>query len=586
MTMFGRVSSIVATASFCAAFVAAGSANAQSVAPRFTAQDADTAFEQLRAETPGLRAEWNFSTGFPDFVYARAIRTFGVPRTDAEFEATARRVVDTFPGLFGFDSSVLVTKQVKHVELESIGSTDKTVVEFEQWVGGVPVDHGTVGVLFGHDGGIVSLENNALPNVASIDVVPTVSEQSATQVASDAFGKRAVVRAIELAVVPDAKGAAGVLAWLVDLRGPADPATGIPAQEKFQVDAHRGTVIRHASTICNFTDLIGHLNQWASPGTLPDEPSNPLSKFTNAYYVHVKANVGKADSDRNGDWTIKYSGSSQQTVNFGFGSGNLYAYVVNQAGSGYTLSATATPGVLLTNGLNKSGTEQTTSQNNAQRVANVFRLYIKDLDPTDTTFDFQQKLNVNINATCNAYYDGVSTNFYLSGGGCPNTAYSTVVSHETGHWANDKYGSGNGADGFGEGAADTWAMYQWDTQLVGEDFFGVGTYIRTGDNTRQYCGSCGAGCYGEVHADGEVLMGALWKVRANLNTDLGDAAGDAVADKLLLGWFQVYNANQICTKNERQWLTLDDDDGNIDNGTPHSTDINNAFVTQGFPSYY
>lgn len=60
-------------------------------------------------------------------------------------------------------------------------------------------------------------------------------------------------------------------------------------------------------------------------------------------------------------------------------------------------------------------------------------------------------------------------------------------------------------------------MYINDDPIVASDFYGPGTFIRSGLNTRLYCGSCGAACYHEVHADGEVLMGALWKVRKCLN---------------------------------------------------------------------
>ena len=47
----------------------------------------------------------------------------------------------------------------------------------------------------------------------------------------------------------------------------------------------------------------------------------------------------------------------------------------------------------------------------------------------------------------NAFFNGSSTNYYLAGGGCNNTAFSTVVAHEQGHWLNQRYGTGNGNDG-------------------------------------------------------------------------------------------------------------------------------------------
>jgi hypothetical protein len=200
-------------------------------------------------------------------------------------------------------------------------------------------------------------------------------------------------------------------------------------------------------------------------------------------------------------------------------------------------------------------------------------------------FDFQVLSNVNLSSTCNAFFDGSSINFYLSGGGCPNSAYSTVVWHEEGHWANVLFGSGNGSDGFGEGAADIWAMYIADDPVVAAEFFGPGQPIRTGENTNPFCGDTNPGCYGQVHADGEPLMGAVWKVRKRLKQTLGSATGGAVADLLMLSWFQVYDDGQIKSIIEEHWLVLDDDDGNIDNGTPHFPQIDGGFTDQGFPGF-
>ncbi len=165
-----------------------------------------------------------------------------------------------------------------------------------------------------------------------------------------------------------------------------------------------------------------------------------------------------------------------------------------------------------------------------------------------------------------------------------NTAYSTVVAHEDGHWLNVIYGTGNGSDGMGEGNADIWAMYIWENPVVGAQFSGSSA-IRTGLNTRQFCGDSNPGCYGGVHADGEVWMGAAWKVRANLKTALGNGPGAAVANALFLGWMNSYNQTQIRSVIETQWLTLDDNDGNIANGTPHYSQIDAGFRAQGFPGY-
>ena len=50
-------------------------------------------------------------------------------------------------------------------------------------------------------------------------------------------------------------------------------------------------------------------------------------------------------------------------------------------------------------------------------------------------------------------------------------------------------------------------------------------------------------------------MGALWKVRDNLNTTLGDASGDLAADLLFSAWMNAYDQTTIDSVIEIQWLT-------------------------------
>ena len=71
----------------------------------------------------------------------------------------------------------------------------------------------------------------------------------------------------------------------------------------------------------------------------------------------------------------------------------------------------------------------------------------------------------------------------------------------------------------------------------------------------------------------------------NLKNSLGTALGGATADQLFLGWMNSYNQTQIRSIIETQWLTLDDDDGDITNGTPNYQDIDSAFREQGYPGY-
>ncbi len=58
-----------------------------------------------------------------------------------------------------------------------------------------------------------------------------------------------------------------------------------------------------------------------------------------------------------------------------------------------------------------------------------------------------------------------------------------------------------------------------------------------------------------------------------------------MSDTLLLAWFNAYNDSQIHSIIEEHWLALDDDDGDIGNGTPNYQEINDGFLAQGFPGF-
>ena len=301
-----------------------------------------------------------------------------------------------------------------------------------------------------------------------------------------------------------------------------------------------------------------------------------------AAHARVTSSAGTVYTDVDGNFTFAgVSTALDVTVDYT----GLYNDVNDGGGAEFSLTQTAQPGVANTLVMNPSPTEFITAQANAFVHCNAVRDYVRAIVPGDDTADFVMTANVNQSSTCNAFFNGSSTTYYREGGGCANTAFSTVVVHEVGHWLNVRYGTGNGSDGMGEGNSDVWAMYIHDTPIVGEDFCGSGCDIRDGENTLQFCGDCCGGCYNEVHDDGEVWMGAAWKVRRNLNLSWGNDTGDAISDGLFVGWMNAYNQSQIKSIIEIQWLTLDDNDGDIDNGTPHHSDIDAGFVAQGFPGF-
>ncbi len=562
-------------------------------ASTFPGFDPGSTMRRFQADNgPEWQVRWTHETNAPRLIFGGNLPL--VPANALSPEAlvvASRSFVNEMAAALGYDADTLVLDRVKQLPLARAGGTDKIVVKFHQVVDGVPTHHGYVNLLFSADGRLLGLDNQGLPHVAQVKLDPTVTLGAAAQAAQAAFAADTGVAAISVEPAgyvlfpgkPDARKNAvrAMPAYEFKLAASYNPRTGeLPVIRQYVVSA-RGTPAVLDSWSLVHGDLVGKVQGNAQAGLLPDGGAPEVLQNLKDVRL-VAAGEPNQLSDANGNFTFAGTNTSKLvTASFN----GMYSRVDNIAGGESSVALTLAPGVSQNFMLNQSLSEQTTAEVNAHISVEHFRDWVRSLDPGDTSFDFQLLSNVNEADTCNAFYDGGSLNFFLAGGGCPNTSYSTVVWHEEGHWANDLYGSGNGGDGFGEGGADCWSMYIADNPVVAQDFFGLGTNIRTGDNTSAFCGDSNPGCYGEVHADGEPLMGAIWKVRRNLKTSLGAPAGSALANQYLLAWFQTFNDSQIKSIIEDHWLMLDDNDGNLNNGTPNYTTIDAAFKEQGFPGF-
>ena len=573
---------VLALSFVCTAF---SQASAQSGTPAPTVTLEEALARWRTSQGPEWRVIADPQTGLAGLLYGgNAVPAF-VPHQDADFARLARRAIGDTNELFALDASTLGAERVQFLPLGQVGSSDKFTVRLHQSVAGVPVVDGSVNVLFDAQGRLLSLQSTALPRLDGFSVTPSLPAAAAAELARLQFTEDEAVeptRSAEPQLVIDQsmarKQREGRLAWQIDVR--REDGASVPIGFTYWIDALDGTVLRRASSVHEF-DVHGTVSSMATPGLAPDTASNPETALA-LKYARVQSSAGTVYTDANG--FFNYPGVNTP-LSCTFTYVGTYNNVLNSAGAEYSLIQSVPANATNSITLNPTSVDAVTAQANAFIAIDHLRDWVRSVNPSDSTADFVATANVNLAQTCNAYYDGVSLNFYSAGGGCPNTAFSTVVSHEHGHWLNDLYGTGNGNDGMGEGNADVWAMYSFDDPIVGLNFCGSGCNVRTGLNTRQYCGDNNGGCYGEVHADGEVWMGAAWKIRARLNTTNGNAAGDLIANNIFLGWMSAYNQATIHSIIETQWLTLDDNDGNINNGTPHFNDIDLGFRDQGFPGF-
>jgi hypothetical protein len=555
--------------------------------PAFTraaSQDVGAALEQFRAQHGAQwSARFDGGTGRVEFLHGGAVELGPRPRSDAEWFARARQALAETAELHGVELAHLRDDRALFLPLGQVGSSDKWTVRFRQVVDGVPVEAGFVNVLFDARGRMLSIQTHALPQLGEFEVGPVLPLEQARELAIAAFASDVRLApnyadVPQLVIVQLERGEVrqGVLAWRVEAHWEA--ADSEPVGFVYYLDARTGEVALRENAI-HHADISGVVRTRATPGTAPDTGANPTT-VQDLAYTTVSSNGVSVNTDASGAFTLP-GVDAPAVVSVSY-SGQFNS-IVNEAGPEHALDfnvASPTGNVLL---LNPAPSEHITSQANVAVGINQMRDWIRSVNPLDATADYVHQAFVNVNSSCNAFFNGASITFFIQAGGCVNTAYSTVIAHEDGHWLNVRYGTGNGGDGMGEGNADTFATYLYDDPIVGRNFCGNGCHIRNGLNLRQFCGDANPGCHGGVHANGEVWMGAAWKVRRNLGAALGDAAGDATADALFLAWMNAYNQTQIRSVIESQWLTLDDDDGFLSNGTPHFTALDNAFREQGFP---
>jgi len=210
----------------------------------------------------------------------------------------------------------------------------------------------------------------------------------------------------------------------------------------------------------------------------------------------------------------------------------------------------------------------------ANRVIGTAKKYIKP-----EWFNEPITANVNHNEACNAYWDGSTINFFSAGQHkdktCANTGLiADVVYHEWGHGLDEN--TGGIEDGaLSEGFGDAVALLLTDDPKVGIDFMPLEHKpVRDMSELKKFPEDV----EDEVHADGLIVGGAWYDMYTALKKKLGkDKAKDLFGKFLFKG---IYEATKMSDVYDAT-LALDDNDGDVSNGTPNFCEINTAFARHG-----
>lgn len=337
------------------------------------------------------------------------------------------------------------------------------------------------------------------------------------------------------------------------------------------INAQSGDIL-YTEEMIQHVDINGSVSGMATQGIRADMCDDEAVVGLPYARVYVQGE-SPVFADENGNFVIPHGGSSPVTV-YSHLRGQWFR-VFNAGGANGELSTQVTPPGPVNFLHNEDNSSQfNRAEVNAYRHSNVVRDFTLSYNPEYPVIYQQQefRVNVNLNQSCNAYYDGQSINFFGSGGGCPNTAFSTVVHHEYGHHLVNVAGSQQGA--YGEGMGDVVGMLITDNPGLAFGFLGdCNQPLRSGDNNFQFP------CSGEIHYCGQLLSGSVWSTRNALLASYPDTYLDIISG-LAINAMLLHRSAEVDPSITIDYLTVDDDDGNMWNGTPHAVEIIQGFVRE------
>jgi hypothetical protein len=353
------------------------------------------------------------------------------------------------------------------------------------------------------------------------------------------------------------------------------------AYESFQnwlvvSDALTGEVLYKEPRLLNI-DVTGNVRGMATTGSGSEQCEPEF--FQALPYVEVRIpGGGSAFADGAGNFTIPNGGSAAVTVESGL-DGQWFDVINWPAAEPNTvLQSVVTPPGPADFDHNSTNSPLLRSEVNGYLNSNDVRDLVVQHNPSYPEVGFVLDFPVYVNRTdgfCpgNAWYDpGLrSINFCQEGGGFPNTAWTSVVYHEYGHHL--VAAAGSGQDQYGEGMGDVMSVLMLDEHEVGIGFFGScvpADSLRDAENTIQYP------CTGSGHTCGQLIAGCVWDTR-NALTATEPLNYLSVLSNMAINSMLVHTGSTIDPSITIDYITLDDDDGNINNGSPHHAEICTGF---------
>lgn len=585
------------TASLCGAVALAGHAFGQVVPTVSEPQPSAT----LQAEIDGFLADYagtgvSVRGGNITRVYGKAFSAGASPIDSAD------AFVNAEAGIFGLTPANLLPMgpfndgaRIVPLVYDSASESYKfTLVAYSQFLNGIPVFRADLRVLVRNEEGFPAvLATSSLKDLggfaASFKGGPispsSIDTNKALRFVRNQFRQEPTVTGMEAVIWAgvDEQPETPRLAYKYIAQGGLVFDPDNYQKWLYVVDAATGRILFQENQICSI-DVSGSTTGLATQGFGADVCGSELS--TPLPYLRVTLGATTVYSDANGNYTA--TGVAAGTVN---ASTNLDGYYFTSNDSATAVESLDVPIVdgvanIVHNAANADALVR--AQVNAYVHANVIRDLVLEQNPSYPTIAGQFggsafTINTNLASTCNAFYDGGSINFYQAGGGCSNTAFSTVVHHEFGHHVVQSGGSGQGA--YGEGMSDCMGILTTDDPITGYGFnTNCGVGIRTANNGCQYQASGCSSCGSEVHACGQLISGCVWDLRNRWQAEYPADYRDRLAS-IVVNSVPLHGAtSSIAADITIDFLTLDDDNADITDGTPHYDDISYSFGVHNLPA--
>lgn len=586
---------------------------AQGVTQPDPVADAWQAF--LREQGTPWTAHFSAATGTPYAIYGEGLRVSPPVGALGQASVLAANLLDRYAALLGRGDS-------RFVETISAKVNQTYVLVYDQTFRGLTVIGGRADVRL-HESGVVSMfGSRAAPIPADMATVPGIGEDAAwlaawrhVEATPPAAPLGVVAPRARLVIWAQVEGAQPTpvrLAWEVNV----DQRTPTVVVQRVYVDAQTGRVLEainqvyecglghthvhgdkeHGDRACSHDD--GHGNGASdtvatppAPGALANVVGNvkswvndklsPLQPLANLDMANIRVSVAGGNvgfTDQNGNFDIPHTGTTPVNVTVGY-NGRYMGTITPQQGSVVSLTQSVTPGVPANlQMLTASATDFEWSQPTIYFWVDKIWLWMDNLIVGGAAGKARiatVTATCNRPSTCNAFYSGNTINFYAAGGGCNMTGFSTVVTHEWGHGLDDAFGGISQTDGLSEGWGDMVSILLTGQPIVGQDFTTSGGIVRNALNTFQYPAG------GGVHQQGQTWMGFGWTVRNEMIAKFGQQQGADYASRIIVGSIVADATNQPDAV--REVFVLDDNDGNLNNGTPNYTELERAARSRSLP---